>query len=199
MKAILDAVRARELDAKVQLVFSNNADAGALEIARQYEVPVMAIASKGKPREQHEQEVLDCLAKYELDFVVLAGYMRVLTPRFLQAFRHSAGYFRVINIHPSLLPAFPGANAYEDAFNYGIKVSGITIHLVDEKVDHGPILAQETFARLEDDTLESFKSRGLALEHSLYPKVLQQISQHGIESLIGTSRTPTAVSSGEAR
>ncbi len=199
MKAILDAVRAGELDAKVAVVLSNNPDAEALELAGRYDVPAVAIASKGKNRQQHEQEVLNCLAKYEVDFVVLAGYMRVLTPSFLQAFRHSAGYFRVINIHPSLLPAFPGANAYEDAFNYGVKVSGSTVHLVDEQVDHGPILAQAAFTRLDSDTLESFKGRGLALEHSLYPKVLQQISQDGIELLLGTSSKPTAVSLGETR
>ncbi|HEY9791086.1 MAG TPA: formyltransferase family protein, partial [Candidatus Obscuribacterales bacterium] len=113
----------------------------------------------------------------------LAGYMRVLTPAFLQQFRHADGYFNVINIHPSLLPAFPGAHGYEDAFNYGVKISGVTIHLVDEHVDHGPILAQAAFERYDDDTLETFKARGLELEHKLYPAVLQEIARNGIKLL----------------
>ncbi|MFX4528027.1 formyltransferase family protein, partial [Acinetobacter baumannii] len=88
---------------------------------------------------------------------VLAGYMRILSETFLVHFKDPRGFYRVVNIHPSLLPAFPGKGAYEEAFNYGVKVSGITIHLVDEKVDHGYILAQEAFPRFDDDTLATFK------------------------------------------
>jgi folate-dependent phosphoribosylglycinamide formyltransferase PurN len=107
--------------------------------------------------------------------------MRVLTPLFLNAFKHPDGYFRVINIHPSLLPDFPGASGYEDAFAAGVPESGITVHLVDEHVDHGPILAQARFQREPGDTIETFKARGLALEHQLFPRVLQQVSKEGIK------------------
>lgn len=180
MKAILEAIQRGELDAEVAVVVSNNPEAAALDVAREFGVEAVAIPSKGKTRELHEQEVLQCLSKHRIDYVVLAGYMRVLTPAFLHAFK-AGDHFRVINIHPSLLPAFPGANAYEDAFNYGVKVSGITVHLVDEQVDHGPILAQEVFRREPHDTVESFKARGLRIEHQLYPAVLQRIADKGLE------------------
>ncbi|MBX9879837.1 MAG: phosphoribosylglycinamide formyltransferase [Candidatus Obscuribacterales bacterium] len=183
MESILRAIKDGELDAKVELVLSNNSEALALVTARKYGVHAIAVDNKGLSREEHEKRVLSELANYEIDLVVLAGYMRILTSNFLQQFKHKDGYFKVINIHPSLLPAFPGANAYEDAFKYGVLVSGITVHLADEKVDHGPILAQETFSRLENDTLESFKSRGLSVEHKLYPRVLQSIAKNGIRLL----------------
>lgn len=187
MTAILEAIAAGQLDARVSLVLSNNPDAPALQVAQARGIATITVPSKGKTREEHETEVLAALSKYEVDFIVLAGYMRVLTPFFLRAFKHAGGYFRVINIHPSYLPNFPGANAYEDAFNAGVKESGITVHLVDEQVDHGPILAQEKFQRMDDDSLESFKARGLAIEHQLYPKVLQKIAKEGIQL-----RAPTA-------
>ena len=98
---------------------------------------------------------------------------------FMKNWHDEAGYFRVVNIHPSLLPAFKGTRGYEDAFNYGVKVSGVTVHLVDEDVDHGPILAQEPFPRFDSDTLESFCARGLSVEHALYPAVLQMIASNG--------------------
>lgn len=179
MTAILEAIDAGRLDAKVEFVFSNKPDAPALSIAAERGIQTFALCHRGMKREEHEREMLKIFEKFELDLIVLAGYMRVLSPVFLHAFRDERGFFRVLNIHPSLLPAFPGAHAYEDAFNYGVRLAGITVHLVDEKVDHGPILAQASFERLEDDDLESFKARGLALEHRLFPEVLQKISMHG--------------------
>jgi formyltetrahydrofolate-dependent phosphoribosylglycinamide formyltransferase len=176
LKAILSAIERKELDARVKVVISNQQQAQALQIARDFGVPALAVPNIGLTRSQHEQALLKELGQYAVDYVVLAGYMRVLSPEFLSTFKHKSGFYRVINVHPSLLPAFPGKNAYEDAFTYGVMVSGITIHLVDEMVDHGPILAQEVFQRLPDDTLETFKARGLAVEHKLYPKVLQQIA-----------------------
>lgn len=184
MTAILDAIEAGKLDAKVALVFSNNADAPALITAQKRGIPTACLSHRGIPREHHEQQVLHILSQHKIDYLVLAGYMRVLSPSFLRAFKNdSQGYYRVINIHPSLLPSFPGTHAYEDAYNYGVRLSGITVHLVDEKVDHGPILAQETFPRLEDDDIESFKARGLALEHRLLPQVLDDIAKNGIKLL----------------
>jgi phosphoribosylglycinamide formyltransferase-1 len=135
----------------------------------------MAIPHNGLSRREHELRLLAELDKYKVDFVVLAGYMRILSSTFLRRFSDSRGFYRVINIHPSLLPAFPGKSAYEDAFDSGVEVSGVTIHFVDEKVDHGPILAQESFPRLANDTLNTFTSRGLALEHTLYPRTLQML------------------------
>lgn len=183
MESILRAIKEGELDAKVEIVISNNPQALALATARKYGVHAIAVDNKGLSRQEHEERVLRELAEYEIDLIVLAGYMRILTSNFLQRFKHRDGYFKVINIHPSLLPAFPGASAYEEAFKYGVLVSGITVHLADEKVDHGPILAQETFSRLETDTLDTFKARGLAVEHKLYPKVLQAIAKNGIRLL----------------
>jgi formyltetrahydrofolate-dependent phosphoribosylglycinamide formyltransferase len=180
MQSILEAIKDGRLEASTSVVVSNNADAPALSIARDYGVKAVAVPHRGLSREQHEDALLAELRKYSFEYVVLAGYMRVLTPRFLKEFRHPDGYFKVINIHPSLLPEFPGAHGYEEAFEQNVPMSGITIHLVDEQVDHGPILAQETFPRLPDDTLETFKARGLALEHQLYPRVLQSLSQHGV-------------------
>lgn len=186
MKAILDARAQGLLKADIAVVLSNNPDAPALETAREHDIKTIGVSNKGLTREQHEDQVLAALAKYKIDFIVLAGYMRILTPKFLHAYRHTDGYFKIINIHPSLLPAFPGANGYDDAFAYGVRLSGITVHLVDEQVDHGPILAQESFPRLEEDTLETFKARGLAVEHKLYPAVLQKIAIDGVKLLAKT-------------
>jgi phosphoribosylglycinamide formyltransferase 1 len=187
MKAILEAIKDGRLNATVPVVIANKAEAPALAIAREFGVQAVCVPHQGLSREKHEDAVLTELAEYKVDYVVLAGYMRVLTAHFLQAFRHKDGYFKVINIHPSLLPAFPGAQAYDDAFAYGVRVSGITVHLVDEAVDHGPILAQEAFPRLESDTIDVFKERGLEVEHRLLPAVLEQISRQGIK-LIGGAR-----------
>jgi phosphoribosylglycinamide formyltransferase-1 len=181
MKAILEAIAAGDLDARACVVLSNNPVAAGLDVAKEHGVATVCVPSKGKSREEHEREVLAALSAYKTDFVVLAGYMRVLTPLFLNAFKSPEGYFRVINIHPSLLPAFPGACGYDDAFNAGVTKSGITVHLVDEQVDHGPILGQAEFDRLPGDTIETFKARGLALEHELFPRVLQQVATNGIK------------------
>lgn len=181
MTAILQAIADRRLDAQVCMVFSNNPDAQALETARSFNVPTATVSHKGLSRSAHEQKVLEILAPLNVDFLVLAGYMRIVSADFLHNFKSADGsYFRVINIHPSLLPAFPGAHGYEDAFAYGAKIAGITVHLVDERVDHGPILAQTSFARYADDTIDSFKSRGLQLEHKLLPEVLQEIAINGV-------------------
>lgn len=198
LKAILEAIAQGKLAASVPIVISNNPDAPALDVARQYGVHAVSIASRGISREQHEKSVLSALSGLTIDYLVLAGYMRLLTSGFLREFRHADGYFRVINIHPSLLPAFPGAKGYEDAFNFGVRVSGVTVHLVDEQVDHGPILAQEAFPRLEDDTVDTFKARGLSVEHRLYPAVLQDIAERGLR-LLGTPGQPAAVEAAARR
>jgi phosphoribosylglycinamide formyltransferase-1 len=190
LKAILEAIREKQLDASVKVVISNKPDVAALKIAADYGVEAKVIPSAGLQRTEHEKLVYDSLSKLSIDYLVLAGYMRIITPFLLSKFRDERGFIRIVNIHPSLLPAFPGANAYQEAFNYGVKVSGITIHLVDEEVDRGPILAQEAFERLPDDTLESFTKRGLAIEHRLYPKVLQQLAEQKVPVYAQAGETP---------
>jgi phosphoribosylformylglycinamidine synthase II/formyltetrahydrofolate-dependent phosphoribosylglycinamide formyltransferase len=182
LEAILNACKAG-INVEVAVVASNNPDSYGLKIARKHGIETIAIDHRGLSRKEHDRRMAAALLPYEPDFVVLAGYMRILSTEFLSQFRGD-GYFRVINIHPSLLPAFPGKSAYEDAFNYGVKISGITVHLVDEQVDHGSILAQAIFPRLPDDSLESFQTRGLAVEHKIYPDVLAAIAKQGIGSLL---------------
>jgi len=185
LEAILKAIRNGALDATVEVVISNKPEVKALDIAREHGIKTVTIESAGVTRKEHEERVVAELQTHVIDFIVLAGYMRVLSPYFLGHFKDSAGLFKIINIHPSFLPAFPGKDAYADAFTAGVQESGITIHLVDEEVDHGPILAQRKFPRQANDTLESFKSRGLALEHVLFPEVLQRIASVGLASILG--------------
>ena len=182
-EAVQKAIAAGNLDAEIVCLLSNNEGVKALELAEHYGVPSLVVPSRGLDRDEHEQRVLAALAPYAPDFLLLAGYMRILTSRLLEAFRSSTAdgdYFRVINIHPSLLPAFPGKNSYLDAWEAQVPVSGVTVHLVDELVDHGPIIAQRSFARQADDDLESFGGRGLAIEHALLPQALSAIAEHGI-------------------
>jgi phosphoribosylglycinamide formyltransferase 1 len=177
LNAIIQAIADKELDAVIQTVVSNDPDAVGLTIAAQHGLETFALSHKGMKRREHESKLVEYLKDKDVDYIVLAGYMRVLSPHFLKNWHDEAGYFKVVNIHPSLLPAFPGTRGYEDAFNYGVKVSGVTVHLVDEDVDHGPILAQEPFPRFDSDTLETFCARGLSVEHALYPAVLQMIAK----------------------
>ncbi len=184
LEAILESIEKNELAAQVVAVLSNNPDSYALKIARKHDLPVVAVDHRGISRKEHEKLVLQALKPFAPEYLVLAGYMRILSGEFLSHYKDTDGYFKVINIHPSLLPAFPGKCAYEDAFSYGVKISGITIHLVDEQVDHGPILAQAIFERQPGDTLETFQARGLAIEHKLFPQVLSKIAAGGLASLI---------------
>lgn len=178
--AIARAISTGELDARLLCVVVNDPDAPVLFHCREKGIETVLVPSKGLKKKEHEELVLEKLAGYKPDYIVLAGYMRILSGYFLSAFK-GENFFRVINIHPSLLPAFPGATAYQDAFNAGVKESGITIHLVDEKIDHGPILAQAAFPRHNSDDFESFGLRGLSIEHKLYPYVLNQVAKRGID------------------
>lgn len=184
LSAILDAIKCGALDASVEVVISNKPGVGALDIAKTHGVKAVVVESEGLKRVEHEDKVIGQLNKHQFDYIVLAGYMRVLTPFFLKHFRDAEGFYKIINIHPSMLPQFPGKDAYGDAFAAGVRESGITVHLVDEQVDHGPILAQRAFKRADNDTLETFKARGLAVEHELFPQVLQKLSTHGLATLV---------------
>jgi phosphoribosylglycinamide formyltransferase-1 len=168
LQAIIDEVKTGNINGKIVAVISNKADAFGLERAKQAGIPEHFIDHKGITREEHEQKIIDILEKNNVDLVVLAGYMRVLTSLFVNKYK-----YRLINIHPALLPAFPGTDGYGDTFNYGCKVGGCTVHFVDEGVDTGPIIIQKVNEIKEDDTLESFKQRGLEIEHQVLPEAVK--------------------------
>lgn len=172
-QAILDAIHQGRLHASVKVLISNRADAYALERARRAGIPAQVVAQRQfSSRRDFEQALLDILQAHGVECVALAGFMRVLTGHFLSAFPG-----RVVNIHPALLPAFPGLHGPRQALAYGARVAGATVHLVDEGVDTGPILAQGVVPVLDDDTEETLAARILTVEHQLYPHVLQLIAE----------------------
>jgi phosphoribosylglycinamide formyltransferase 1 len=154
-------------DARIAVVISNKADAGGLEIASRLGLTTFVVPSKGKEREQHDREVVALLKDHEVELVCLAGYMRLLSPWFVQQFPH-----RILNIHPSLLPAFPGLEAQQQAFAYGVKVAGCTVHFVDEELDHGAIIVQKTVPVLDGDDEHTLAERILEQEHVAYPEAI---------------------------
>ncbi|MBO0858490.1 MAG: phosphoribosylglycinamide formyltransferase [Chloracidobacterium sp.] len=156
--------------AKVAIVISNMTDAAGLEKAREHGIEAVAIDHRGKTREEHERAMAAELRAREVDLVCLAGYMRLLSPWFTREFEG-----RVLNIHPSLLPAFPGLNAQRQAIEYGVKFSGCTVHLVDEELDHGPIIRQAAVPVLAGDTEETLSARILAEEHRVYAEAVALI------------------------
>ena len=171
LQAILDAIAEGRLDAGVGVVVSNQADAQGLERAEAAGVPTAFVSHKDyDSREAFEEAVLVQLKKHNVDVVCLAGFMRILSPVLVRAFSN-----RVLNIHPSLLPAFVGLHAQRQAVEHGAKVSGCTVHLVDEELDHGPILAQASVPVEEGDSEESLSARILEQEHRLYPVAIQLI------------------------
>ncbi len=168
--AIADSIKAGRLDAEIAIVISNRADAPGLETARSRGLNARLIASKGRTREDHDAEVVAALNDAGVDLVCLAGYMRLLSEDFVRAFPN-----RILNIHPSLLPAFPGLEAQKQAFEYGVKVAGCTVHFVDEHLDHGPIILQKTVPVLEDDDAHSLAERILEQEHIAYSEGIQLV------------------------
>ena len=154
-------------DARIAIVISNRTDAGGIQTAKQLGLDASVVPSKGKEREQHDREVVAILQQHKVDLVCLAGYMRLLSPWFVRQFPH-----RILNIHPSLLPAFPGLEAQEQAFAYGVKVSGCTVHFVDEELDHGPIIVQKAVPVLDSDDEHSLAARILEQEHIAYSEAI---------------------------
>jgi phosphoribosylglycinamide formyltransferase-1 len=166
--AIADSIDAgRIFDARIAVVISNKSDAPGIVTARQRGLNALVIPSKGKPREEHDRQVVAALKQHGADLVCLAGYMRLLSPWFVQQFPR-----KILNIHPSLLPAFPGLEAQEQAFAYGVKVSGCTVHFVDEELDHGAIIVQKTVPVLDTDTERSLAVRILEQEHLAYTEAI---------------------------
>jgi phosphoribosylglycinamide formyltransferase-1 len=175
MMALIDAVRDGIIpDAEIVLVISDKADARGLDLAKQRGIEAIAIERRGRSREEHENEIIAALRERRVDLVCLAGYMRLLSPCFVEAFRG-----RILNIHPSLLPAFPGLDAQRQALEHGAKVSGCTVHYVDETLDGGSIIAQRTVPVLEGDTVETLSARILEQEHKLYAHAVALVLNHG--------------------
>lgn len=169
-RAIADG---RIRDAEIAVVLSNKPEAAGLEVARELGVTALAIPQEGKgpaAREAHDTKMIAVLTDYGVDVVCLAGYMRIITPAFVEAFPN-----RILNVHPSLLPAFPGLDAQHQAFEYGAKVAGCTVHFVDEAVDHGVIILQRTVPVLDEDSAETLSARILEQEHAAYPEAIARV------------------------
>lgn len=172
MVALLEAMRDGRVPAEPAVVVSNVPDAAGLARANSMGVPTEVVDhTRILPRAAHEKAVMEVLARHGIDIVCLAGYMRRLSPPFIAAYRH-----RILNVHPALLPAFPGLDAQRQAVEYGVKLAGCTVHLVDEVVDHGPILLQAAVPVLDDDTPASLAARILEHEHAIYPKALALVA-----------------------
>jgi len=166
--AIADSVDAGRIpDARIAVVISNRPDVPGIAIARERGLDALVIPSRGKLREEHDREVVAALKGNGVELVCLAGYMRLLSPWFVQQFPQ-----RILNIHPSLLPAFPGLEAQEQAFAYGVKVSGCTVHFVDEELDHGAIIVQKTVPVLDGDDEHTLGARILEQEHLAYTEAI---------------------------
>jgi len=166
--ALIDAARRGELGGEIAVVVSNVEDAPGLARARQAGIPAVFRDHRGKAREAFDAEIVEILRAHHVDLVCLAGFMRLVSPVFLRAFPGC-----IVNIHPSLLPAFPGKDAQRQALEHGVKLSGATVHLVDEGLDSGPIVAQEAVSVLSSDTGESLAARILEVEHRLYPRTVR--------------------------
>jgi len=177
MLAIIKAVENGEIpNAKVSVVISDKPNAAGIEKAKSCGIETLIIERKGLNREEHDEKILTELRKRKVEVVCLAGYTRLLSKKFIEAYPN-----RIVNIHPSLLPAFPGLDAQKQAIEYGVKVSGCTVHFVDEKLDHGPIILQKAVEVKDDDTPESLSARILEQEHKIYVEALKLIAENKIE------------------
>jgi phosphoribosylglycinamide formyltransferase-1 len=177
LQAIIDAIEAGQLNLELACVISDKANAFALERARKHYIAAYAVPPKSfADRPAHEKAIQAILEENGVQLIVLAGYMRILTPGFIQTYQH-----KIINIHPALLPSFPGAHGIRDAFEYGVKVTGVTVHFVDEGVDSGPIIAQVPVVVEENDTMDTLEAKIHAEEHKLYIRALSYISENRIQ------------------
>jgi phosphoribosylglycinamide formyltransferase-1 len=163
-------------NAQIAVVISNRADAGGIETARSLGLTALVIPSKGKDRAEHDHEIVAALKNHQVDLVCLAGYMRLLSPWFVQQFPR-----RILNIHPSLLPAFPGLEAQEQAFAYGVKVTGCTVHFVDEELDHGAIILQKAVPVHDTDDEHTLAARILEQEHIAYSEAINTVLEERFE------------------
>jgi phosphoribosylglycinamide formyltransferase-1 len=173
LQAIIEAIEEGKIAGEIKVVISDNPDAYALKRAQQYHINTRYINFKEfKNREDYDKEIIKTLKEKKIELVVLAGYMRILSPYFIRTYKN-----KIMNIHPALLPSFPGLHAQKQAIEYGAKVSGCTVHFVDEGVDSGPIILQKAVEVSDDDTEESLAEKILKEEHQIYPRAIQLFSQ----------------------
>jgi phosphoribosylglycinamide formyltransferase-1 len=191
-EAITNNIEAGRLAAKIAIVISNRADAGGIESARRRGLHALVIPSKGRQREEHDREVVAALRQAGVELVILAGYMRLLSPWFIQQFPQ-----HILNIHPSLLPAFPGLEAQQQAFDYGVQVSGCSVHFVDEHLDHGPIIVQRAVPVLPDDDEHTLAARILEQEHQAYTEAIRIVIE-GNYQIVGRRVVIRSVRAGSA-
>jgi len=173
--ALSDAIQAGEIPARIVLVVSNKPDAPGLEHARERDYETICIPSPGIEREAYDRKVVEELKARQVDVICLAGFMRLLSPWFVQQYPQ-----QILNIHPSLLPAFPGLHSQQQALEWGAKVSGCTVHFVDEKLDHGAIIVQRSVPVLDEDTEETLSARILEQEHQIYPEALKLVCEEKV-------------------
>ena len=176
LQAIIDNIETRFIPAEISVVISNNPDAYGLKRAEKKGIETVIVNHKDyDSREHFEAKLIEVLEKYKVDYVILAGFMRVLTKFFISHFKN-----RILNIHPALLPSFPGVNAQKQAFDYGVKFSGCTVHFVTEEVDVGPIIIQAVVPVLQEDTSEKLQKRILEKEHIIFPLAIKMLVEEKI-------------------
>jgi len=177
LQAIIDNIAAGRLDAQIKIVISNIPDVFALERAKRHSIPSLVISHKGyKSREDFDQKIVEALQAHGVELVVLAGYMRIVTSVLLRAFP-----MRIMNIHPALLPAFPGTHVWQTEVDYGVKFAGCTVHFVDEGTDTGPIIIQAVVPVYDDDTAETLNARILKQEHKVFSQAIQLYAEGRLE------------------
>jgi phosphoribosylglycinamide formyltransferase-1 len=171
--AIIRAAKRGQIEADLSLLVCDNPKAGAISRARRANIKVVLIKREDfASKKDFEDKIAQYLKENKIDLIVLAGFMRILSPEFVRQYNG-----RIINIHPSLLPAFKGAEGINDAFEYGVKLTGVTVHFVDEKMDHGPIILQQAVRIEEKDTLESLEAKIHKTEHKLYPEAIKLVTE----------------------
>jgi len=179
LQSIIDNIENGSLKAVIKIVISNNPDAHGITRAKKHDIPFVVLKNDDfKNKEEYDSELINTLKKHDVELVTLAGFMRIISPRFLKAFPG-----RVMNIHPALLPSFPGLHGQKQAVDYGVKVSGCTVHFVDEGVDTGPIILQSAVPVMDDDTENTLAARILKEEHKIYPRAIQLFADGKLEVL----------------
>ncbi len=176
LQAIMDNIEAGLLDAKIKIIISNVPDAYALERAKKHGIPSMVIPHKGLKREEYDQRIVEALKAKDVELVILAGFMRIITPVLLRAFP-----MKVMNIHPALLPAFPGTHVWQMEVDSGVKFAGCTVHFVDEGTDTGPIIIQAVVPVYDDDTADTLNARILKQEHKIFSQAIQLYAEGRLE------------------
>ncbi|MBL7157171.1 MAG: phosphoribosylglycinamide formyltransferase [Candidatus Omnitrophica bacterium] len=173
LQAIIDAVLGGKIKAKIRLVVSDNEDAYALTRARDANIETFVLSPKGfSSREDYDKEIIKELEKKDIGLIVLAGFMRLVSDLFIKKYKN-----KILNVHPALLPSFKGMHGIKDAFLYGVKKTGVTVHFVDEKLDHGPIILQEAVEVEENETLETLEAKIHKIEHRLYPEAIRLFTE----------------------